>query len=375
MAEHVLTDVDRGIWLDQFDWKSGGASIRKRTLRGGLSDGVDVVEINNGLVSLSILPTRGLGIWCGSMIGPWGIPIRLGWRAPIRGPVHPKFVNVAERGGLGWLTGFDEWLCRCGLNWNGPPGDDNGRPLTLHGRIANCPAHYVKVTIGENPSRINFYGEVEESGLFYSRLRLQSYITLLHDSSRIDIRDKVTNLGGTPAEMQLLYHVNQGMLFGGSKVHVPVREMWPMTQHAANGLESWQKYEPPTPGFAEQVYCMYPAANASGRTLAVMHDAGCYGGMALRWSVAELPCFTVWKNTAATEDGCVTGLEPATNFPRFKASEREAGRVRVLQPSETWSAHWSIEITTSRQAIESWVRNVESIQSTVAPIIHREPLS
>ena len=41
----------------------------------------------------------------------------------------------------------------------------------------------------------------------------------------------------------------------------------------------------------------------------------------------ELPCFTVWKNTGAMEDGYVTGLEPATNYPNFKGFERQQGRV------------------------------------------------
>jgi hypothetical protein len=36
-------------------------------------------------------------------------------------------------------------------------------------------------------------------------------------------------------------------------------------------------------------------------------------GVALRFNRQDLPCFTVWKNTGALEDGYVTGLEPATN--------------------------------------------------------------
>ena len=54
--------------------------------------------------------------------------------------------------------------------------------------------------------------------------------------------------------------------------------------------------------------------------------------IALRFNRQELPCFTVWKNTAALEDGYVTGLEPATNFPNFKTFERQQGRV-VRSPS------------------------------------------
>src|SRR3712207_5818390 len=99
----VLTDVLNDIWVDHFsvgnfdlrlptahDW-----SIQKRTLRGGRRDGVDLIEIHNGRLSYSILPTRGMGLWRGEYRGNF-----LGWQAPVHGPVHPKYVQLADRGGL-----------------------------------------------------------------------------------------------------------------------------------------------------------------------------------------------------------------------------------------------------------------------------------
>ena len=98
-------------------------------------------------------------------------PLPLGWRAPLQGPVHPKFVNVCEKGGIGWLAGFDEWLCRCGLAYNGPPGEDVVRgatgapmsiPLTLHGKIGNLPARRVDVTLRRgDPPVITVRGVVD----------------------------------------------------------------------------------------------------------------------------------------------------------------------------------------------------------------------
>src|SRR5713101_8164821 len=141
----TLTDVGNDIWLDSFAVGNDSLrlatphawSIHKRTLRGGLRDRVDLIEIHNGALSYSVLPTRGMGLWRGEYRGNF-----LGWKAPLRGPVHPRHVQQGLRGGLGWLSGFDEWRCRCGLASNGPPEDDGG-PLTLHGRIANLPAHHV----------------------------------------------------------------------------------------------------------------------------------------------------------------------------------------------------------------------------------------
>ena len=68
----MLTDVAEGVWSETVELRetaglrlAGGShwSIRKRTLHGGVSDGVDVVDLNNGAPSVSILPTRGMGLW------------------------------------------------------------------------------------------------------------------------------------------------------------------------------------------------------------------------------------------------------------------------------------------------------------------------
>src|SRR5262245_12352693 len=172
----ILTDVVHDLWVDSFGIASDNFrlatphswSIRKRTLRGGLRDGIDVIEVHNGALAFTLVPTRGMGLWRGDFRGN-----ALGWRSPVAGPVHPKFVEQAGRGGLGWLDGFDEWLCRCGLASNGPPGDDSGQRLTLHGRVANLPAHFVEVRVNlDPPHELSVVGQVDEACLFFGRLSL-----------------------------------------------------------------------------------------------------------------------------------------------------------------------------------------------------------
>jgi hypothetical protein len=104
----VITDVARGIALEELTLTSGMTSaipkdvcIAKRTLRGGLQDGVDVIEVNNGRFRFLVIPTRGMGIW-----RAWLGDVQLGWQAPVHGPVHPRWVNLWEPSGLGWLDGF-----------------------------------------------------------------------------------------------------------------------------------------------------------------------------------------------------------------------------------------------------------------------------
>lgn len=386
----ILTDVAGDVWLDSFNADNDSVrlatphdwSVRKRTLRGGLRDGIDLVEVHNGALSFSVLPTRGMGLWRGAYRGNF-----LGWRSPVAGPVHPKFVPQDGRGGIGWLAGFDEWLCRCGLASNGPPGEDvytdkSGRttktPLTLHGRIANLPAHYVEVRVeADPPHEISVVGKVEEAGLFLGRLRLTTTYTTIPGSNRLVIHDVVENLAAQSADMMLLYHCNVGAPFlePGSRVLVPTREMAPQTPRAAEGIDAHETYGGPSVGFAEQVYLYEPATDASGRTLALLHNAAADRGLVLRFNRHELPCFTVWKNTGAIEDGFVTGLEPATNFPNFKTFERQQGRVKVLPPGGKWEAVWSIEVHDTREGVEQVRTEVASLQAHTKKSIHRTPQS
>ncbi len=377
----TLTDVRGDVWLDgfavgnetlrlptPFDW-----SIRKRTLRGGSRDGVDLIEVHNGALSFSVLPTRGMGLWRGDYHG-----LPLGWRSPVVGPVHPKHVNLADRGGLGWLAGFDEWLCRCGLASNGPPGDDGGAlsQLTLHGRIANQPADALEVSVSlDPPYELSVRGEVEEAALFCPHLRLTATYTTAPGSNRVVIHDIVENRSAKPAEMQMLYHCNLGPPFleAGGRVLAPVREMAPQTPRAAEGIGAYETYSGPAAGFAEQVYLYDLLCDHRGHTLSVLVNAAQDRAVALRFNRNELPCFTVWKNTGAVEDGYVTGLEPATNYPNFRGFERKQGRVRVLPPGGRWEGRWSLEVADTAASASALLSEVAVLQAHARAVVHREP--
>lgn len=383
----LLTDVVSDVALDSFAITSdafGHAgprwSIRKRTLQGGLRDGVDLIEFDNGALSVSILPTRGMGLWHGHYRG-----LHIGWKAPVRGPVHPKFVQLADRGGIGWLTGFDEFLVRCGLASNGPPGEDSytdkqGRArkdvLTLHGRIANQPAHHVEVLVNlDPPHELSVVGVVEEGGLFYPHLELTTTYVTIPGSNRLVIHDRIVNKGAEASEFQMLYHCNVGQPFleAGSRIVAPIREVAPLTPRAAEGIGTLETYAAPQPGFAEMVYAYDLLADSAGKTLAMLYSPKADKGLVVRYNHKDLPCFTVWKNTAAMEDGFVTGLEPATNYPNFKSFERANGRVPTLPPGGAWDSTWSIEVHDNPQGVADALKEIVALQSHAKATIHKEP--
>ena len=173
----------------------------------------------------------------------------------------------------------------------------------------------------------------------------------------------------------MLYHINVGPPFleAGSRIVTPIKTLAPLTPRAAEGIQTYDTYAGPKAGFAEQVYCYDALADAQGRTLAMLYNAAADRGMVLRYSRTELPCFTVWRNTGAAEDGYVTGLEPATNYPNLKTFERQQGRVPVLPPGKKWEAKWSLEMHDTAAGVSAALAEIVCLQAQAKPVIHATP--
>ncbi|MDQ8183509.1 aldose 1-epimerase family protein [Pelagicoccus sp. SDUM812005] len=360
------------------DSAPGNWSVKSYTLRGGLQEGVQVVEIDNGKLRFAVLPTRGMGIWKGQCG-----PIELGWDSPVKDPVNPAFVNQQERGGIGWLKGFNEWIVRCGLNSMGAPctdtvldysGNEMEVSLTLHGNIANLPARSVSLEVTDEA--IVLRGEVDETMMFGPALRLNTEIRTEFGSGRLTIVDTVTNIGGNPQEHELLYHINYGktLLEKGSRMVAPFKQVAPRDPRAAEGIETFDTYGEPEVGFVEQAY-LYELAGKRGsrETLAMLRNAAGDQASLLRYSLKDFPCFTLWKNTAGLDDGYVTGLEPATNYPNSRKFERARGRVMSLAGGESRTTTLSIENLDTKKAVREAEAEIETLQGSVEPKVFSQP--
>jgi len=98
--------------------------------------------VDNGKLQVAVCPTRGMGIlW--ARLGD----VRLGWDSPVKETVDPRFVICRSAGGLGWLTGFNEFTCPLRAGMEGGTGDgqfvnnvgdEATMDLTLHGRSPTC---------------------------------------------------------------------------------------------------------------------------------------------------------------------------------------------------------------------------------------------
>ena len=277
----VLTDVERALWTEAW-------TVDESTLPLGTGHTWRVQKprskaaCKTGSISSKSTTARCLCSSCPRAAWVFGraFTAAFPWAGnrPVRDLVNPAFVDLDDRGGLGWLKGFNEWIVRCGLDSNGAPGkdvviDNNGNEaevfVPLHGKIANLPARHVEVQIDMSPPhRITVLGIVDETMMFGPALRLTTALSTELGSNSLTIADQVTNLNDKPAELQLLYHCNYGapILEAGASLVAPFKTVSPRDPHAQKAIQTYDQFSGPTPGYVEQVYFYELAGKRGGQT-------------------------------------------------------------------------------------------------------------
>lgn len=353
-------------------------SIQRHQLSCGKEAGVELLEIDNGRMRIFLCPTRGMGIIEARCDGTF-----LGWDSPVGEIVHPKYVDIYNRGGLGWLDGFCEWMVRCGLEAHGAPGEDvivdnQGNEtrsfLPLHGKIANIPASGLAVAIElDPPHTIRVVGEVYESMMFGPAFKLHTTIETELGSPSFRIIDRVENRRSVPEEMELLYHCNYGppILGEGAKFMMPFKRMTARDPRALEGIKTWDVYGAPESGFTEQCYFFEPIADNKGQSVAGLIAPDGKTATSIEFSAKTLPWFTIWKCTGDERDGYVTGLEPGTDFPNNRSFERSKGRVVKLAPGKTYTTELAFAVHSKTSEVRDLKARIKKSQGKVKPVVSK----
>ncbi|MET1067649.1 MAG: aldose 1-epimerase family protein [Pseudomonas prosekii] len=376
--DYVLLDTDKAAQNWQITSQQLGVktdkpfSVTLRTLHGGRQEGVSIVDIDNGTLKLSVVPTRGMNVLQAS-VGD----VRMGWDSPVKDVVNPSFIELNGRGGLGWLEGFNELVARCGYEWVGHPGIDNGELLTLHGRAANIPASKVTLHIDEKPPyAISLRGELKEQAFKKVDFSVQTELVTEPGSVAFALNDTLTNNGDYPKEYQALYHSNFSTPFleQGARFAAPVKQVSPFNDKARADLPDWQTYRAPTKDYDETVYNVVPYADAKGDTLTVLHNKAGSLGVSVGFNTQQLPVFSLWKNTDTQGQGYVTGLEPGTSFSYNRRYQRPLGLVPMIGVKEQKQFQIHYSLLADKGAVDKALKQVSDIQAGRESEVRQVPL-
>ncbi|MDO4573763.1 MAG: aldose 1-epimerase family protein [Planctomycetia bacterium] len=378
-ASDKLQKVD--VHLDATTYRHAdfrNVSITHKTLRGGPSDGVDMLEISNGQMTLFVMPTRGMGIWK-AHVRQGGKKVRVGWHSPVPVPVHPRNVPLYQPDGFGWLRGFNEFVVRCGLESNGAPDFDEKGTLRhpLHGHIANTPAWKVTLEVDDDMQVVRVTGVVREARMFFNSLELESTLTVPFTGTSFRIDDDIENLSARESELELLYHINTGepVAGDGARLHIPFRRVCPRNAWAATQLDTLFDCHAPTTGEAETCYYYDLAADEAGNTRVFLENASSDFGVSVGFNKNEFPCYCQWKCQHASQDGYVTGMEPALNFPNDKTFEKANGRVVTLAPGAKRHFGLDFQFSVDVNEVAAEAGKIRRLQETCSdPVIEREPI-
>lgn len=317
------------------------AGIRPLEGADGNERGNRLLEVWTGTgLQFHVLPDRALDITTCTFRGQ-----SLAWRSA-QGDPHPAYYDP---NGLEWLRTFPGGLLiTCGLDHYGAPSVDQGVPYGLHGRIGHQPAKQVNVrTFWDGDEyRLEITGLVRQFRVFGENLTLARRITTALGSNQITLEDTVTNEALVSQPHMILYHFNLGfpLLSAETELHADVRKTTPRDANAEPGLGSWHKFQPPTPGYQEQVFVHEPIPDAEGWAQAEVRNPALGLGLRVRFDTATLPYLWQWKQMG--QGTYVLGIEPGNaRVMTGRGTARERGMLPELAAGESRRYRLTLEAT------------------------------
>ena len=163
------------------------------------------------------------------------------------------------------------------------------------------------------------------------------------ENNTIYITDTVTNESGLTQPSMQLYHMNMGypLLDEGVELLIPAKNTLPRDKRAEEGIDEWDYFPEPTPGFDEQCY-YHRLGVKDGKTAVAIYNKELGVGVKISFNADTLNHFTQWK-MPGTRD-YVLGLEPANCRVEGRENMRKIGRLKELAPFESITFRLAVEI-------------------------------
>jgi hypothetical protein len=266
--------------------------------------------------------------------------------------------------GIDWLHTFSGGLLTsCGPFNVGPPVEDAGEQLPLHGVHSNTPAT-IESVIQPDPHlgrlEISTTACLHYGRLFGPCLELRRTVRSALGMNVINITDEFFNAGNQPAPHAWLLHINFGyplvdagaeLCYDATKVEsrnepgsiarfenlAMAKQIPDVLQEHRGGIETFAYFWP------------RPSKNDGSATVAIVNRKRDLA-VAIHYNTNEFPRCGNWQHFGPGE--YVTALEPMNCTVDGRHKDRERGLLDTIPPAGTKTYRYQIEVVTGRERVE-----------------------
>ena len=279
-------------------------------------------------------------------------------------PNGHKPPNYAHNNGIAWLAGWPGGLLTsCGPNYFGPPREEDGNNLGLHGHHSNTPAA-VEMLVNPDPHRgrneMLLSMVIRDSRMFGPVIEVRRQIQCKLGIPEIVLYDQVINRGNTKVAHNWLYHVNLGyplvnagakLIYKGKASHLP-----PDDKITAAKLNRLKKVTDPLEahrGAGERVLMIDPKADRKGDCHVGLVNKKLGLAFELSYPQQCLPRLANWQHFGPA-GSYVTGIEPFSGSLLGKDSDDHPKAAQWLEPGESKRYRMNIKIHSTPAAIKTF---------------------
>jgi len=353
-----MAEVGDGVDLHQFINVSQLGGIDSYVINEGPARGVRALCVNTGAgLRYRVLVDRGLDI-----DQAFFNHLSLAF-------LTHKGVTRPTRGldrGLDWLKGFPGGLLTsCGPFNVGPPGQDAGEELGLHGPHSNTAATLESV-IQPDPRagrmEMSITGTIHYGALYGPCVRLRRTITSAFGLNQIDVSDEFFNAGNEPVPHAWLLHINFGypLMDAGAELCFDSPRVEP-----TDAPESAARFKPgvdfrriPGPqerhrGPTSAVAYLFPKpTDRAGNTTVAIVNRRRSLGVGIHYNTRQFTRCGNWQHFGPHE--YVTALEPMNGTVDGRASDRQRGLLDHIEPGGRKTYQYRIEVVTDRRRLDQF---------------------
>jgi len=279
-----------------------------------------------------------------------------------------KGVTPPTRGldvGLDWLRSFaGGLLTSCGPFNVGPPGEDAGEALGLHGPHSNTGAT-IESVIYPDPHAgrytMSITGIVHYGAFYGPCVQLRRTISSTLGSNFIGFVDDFTNSGNQAVPHAWLLHINFGypLVDAGAELcyDSPRIEPTDAPQSVARFKAGVDYKRLPGPqenqrGSDSAVGYLFPKpTDRAGKTTVAIVNRKLSLGVAIHYSTKEFPRCANWQHFGPRE--YVTALEPMNGTVDGRARDRERGLLDRIEAGGSKVYRYQLEVVTDRTRIDA----------------------